>query len=116
MTSPHPPLLESRGPGKEGRGSIPVFPQPWSKQKYWDEGKHQRQVESFSLCCKGACCKPETLARTAQTTAALTRLKAVWIDKSISLSFKIRLMRFLVKSTFLMLVNHGPSQQSSKEE
>ena len=60
--------------------------------------------------------KPEVLSRIAQATAALTKLKAVWIDKSISLSFKIRLMRFLVKSTFLMLVNHGPSQQSSKEE
>ena len=40
--------------------------------------------------------KPEVLSRIAQTTAALTRLKAVWIDKSISLSSKIRLMRFLV--------------------
>ena len=30
--------------------------------------------------------KPEILSRTAQTTAALTRLKPVWIDKSTSLS------------------------------
>ena len=45
--------------------------------------------------------KPETLSRIAQTTAALTRLKPVWIDKSISLSSKIRLMRSLVTSTFL---------------
>ena len=29
---------------------------------------------------------PEILSRIAQTTAALTRLKPVWIDKSISLS------------------------------
>ena len=36
--------------------------------------------------------RPEILFRIAQTTAALTRLKLVWIDKSISLSFKIRLM------------------------
>ena len=36
-----------------------------------------------------------------QTTAALTRLKPVWIDKSISLSSKIRLMRSLVTSIFL---------------
>ena len=43
----------------------------------------------------------EILSRTAQTTAALTRLKTVWIDKSISLSFKIRLMRSLVTSIFL---------------
>ena len=59
--------------------------------------------------------KPDILSRIAQTTAALTRLKPVWIDKSISLSSKIRLMRSLVTST-CMLVNHGPSQQSSKEE
>ena len=45
--------------------------------------------------------KPEILSRIAQTTAALIRLKPVWIDKSISLSSKIRLMRSLVTSTFL---------------
>ena len=44
---------------------------------------------------------PETLSRIAKTTAALTRLKPVWIDKSISLSFKIRFMRSLVTSIFL---------------
>ena len=33
--------------------------------------------------------KPEILSRIAQTTAALTRLKPIWIDKSISLSSKI---------------------------
>ena len=33
--------------------------------------------------------KPEILSRIAQTTTALTRLKPVWIDKSISLSSKI---------------------------
>ena len=45
--------------------------------------------------------KPEILSRIAQTTAALTKLKPVWIDKSISLSSKIRLMRFLVTYIFL---------------
>ena len=45
--------------------------------------------------------KPEILSRIAQTTAALTRLKPVWIDKSISLSSKVRLMRSLVTSIFL---------------
>ena len=44
--------------------------------------------------------KPEIFSRIAQTTAALTRLKSVWIDKSISLSSKIRLMRSLVTSIF----------------
>ena len=42
--------------------------------------------------------KPEILSRRAQRTAALTRLKPVWIDKSISLSSKIRLVRSLVTS------------------
>ena len=45
--------------------------------------------------------KPEILSRIAQATAALTGLKPVWIDKSISLSSKIRLMRSLVTSIFL---------------
>ena len=45
--------------------------------------------------------KPEILSRIAHATAAFTRLKPVWIDKSISLSSKIRLMRSLVTSIFL---------------
>ena len=45
--------------------------------------------------------KPEILSRIAHATAALTRLKPVWIDKSISLSSKTRLMRSLVTSIFL---------------
>ena len=52
--------------------------------------------------------KPQILFRIAQTTAALTRLKPVWNDRSISLSSKIRLMRSFVTSIFCMLVNHGP--------
>ena len=60
--------------------------------------------------------KPEILSRIAKATAALTRLKPVWIDKSISLSSTIRLMRSLSHPPSCMLMNHGPSQQSSKEE
>ena len=44
--------------------------------------------------------KPEILSRIAQATAALTRGKPVWDDRSISLSFKIRLMHSLVTSIF----------------
>ena len=44
--------------------------------------------------------KPEILSRIAQTTAALTRLKPVSNDKSISLSSEIQLMRSLVTSIF----------------
>ena len=42
--------------------------------------------------------KPDILSRIAQATAALTGLKPIWIDKSISLSSKIRLMCSLVTS------------------
>lgn len=45
--------------------------------------------------------KPELLARIAQTTAALTKLKTIWKDRNISLSSKIRLLRSLVISIFL---------------
>ena len=43
----------------------------------------------------------QILSRTAQTTAALTRLKPVWNDRSISLSSKIRPMCSLVTPIFL---------------
>ena len=45
--------------------------------------------------------KPEILSRIEQTTVALTRLKPVWNDRSISLSSKIRPMRSLVTPIFL---------------
>ena len=45
--------------------------------------------------------KPEILSRIAQATAALTKMKPLWNDRSISLSSKIRLMRSLVTSIFL---------------
>ncbi|KAI0238997.1 Tctex1 domain-containing protein 1 [Lamellibrachia satsuma] len=45
--------------------------------------------------------KPEILARIAQTTAALIRLKPLWNDRNITVSSKIRLMRSLVMSIFL---------------
>ena len=45
--------------------------------------------------------KPGILSWIAQTTAALTRLKPVWNDRSIFLSSKIRLMRSVVTSIFL---------------
>ena len=44
--------------------------------------------------------KPE-LSRIAQITAASTRWKPVWNDRSISLSSKVQLMRSLVTSIFL---------------
>ena len=41
------------------------------------------------------------MSRIAQTIGALTKLKAIWKDKNIALSSKIRLMRSLVISIFL---------------
>ena len=45
--------------------------------------------------------KPEILSRTAQTTAALTRLKPDWNDRNISVSFKIGLVHSLVTFIFV---------------
>ena len=45
--------------------------------------------------------KQEIMSRIAQTIGALTKLKAIWKDKNIALSSKIRLMRSLVTSIFL---------------
>ena len=45
--------------------------------------------------------KPEILARIAQASAALAKLKTIWNDRNIALSSKIRLMRSLVMSIFL---------------
>ena len=52
--------------------------------------------------------KPEILSRIAQTTAALTRLKPVWNDKSISLSSKYYRWAPMSHPSSCMLVNHGP--------
>ena len=45
--------------------------------------------------------KPEVLSRTAQATAALTKLKPIWKDNNISLESKVKLMHSLVISIFL---------------
>ena len=45
--------------------------------------------------------KPEVLSTIAQTTAAVTKLKIIWNDKNITVSSKIRLMRFLAMPIFL---------------
>ena len=62
-------------------------------------GQKLQTVTSFKYHDKGS--KSEMLSRKAQITAALTRLKPVWIDRSISLSSKTCLMCFLVTSIFL---------------
>ena len=45
--------------------------------------------------------KPEVLSRTAQATAALTKLKPIWRDNNIFLGSKVKLMRSFVISIFL---------------
>ena len=47
--------------------------------------------------------KPEIklLAKSAQTTAALTRFKPIWNDSNINVSSKMRRMLSLVQSIFL---------------
>ena len=75
---------------------------------------HELQVPGLSVSDKGS--KPEILSMIVHTTAALTRLKLVWHDRSISLSSKIGLMRSLSHPSSFMLVNQGPSRQNFKEE
>ena len=75
-----------------------------STQEIKVNGRKYKTVTSFKYlgsAITDESSKPEILSRIAQTTAALTRLKPVWIDKSISLSSKIRLMRSLVTSISL---------------
>ncbi|GFR85972.1 endonuclease-reverse transcriptase [Elysia marginata] len=47
----------------------------------------------------------EILSRITQTTGALTKLKPIWNNKNIAISFKIRLLRSLVMSIFSMPVS-----------
>ena len=66
-----------------------------------DRGLRQSQASNLGSVITDEASKSEILSRMAQTTAALTRLKPVWVDKSISLSSKIRLMCSLVTPIFL---------------
>ena len=61
--------------------------------------KYLGSVISYNITVEGS--NTKILSRIAQTTAALTRLKPAWNDRSISLSFKIQLIRSLVTSIFL---------------
>ena len=60
--------------------------------------------------------KPEILSRITQATAALTRLKPLWNDRSISLSSKIRLMCSLVTSIFLYACESWTLEAELQEE
>ena len=58
--------------------------------------------------------KPEILFRIAQSTAALTQLKPVWNDRSISLVQRYVWCAPSLHPSSCMLVNHEPSQQTSR--
>ena len=60
--------------------------------------------------------KPEIFSRIAKVTAALTRLKPVWNDRSISHSGKIQLMRSLVTFIFPYACESWTLTAGSKEE
>ena len=68
------------------------------------KGQRLDEVENFKylgaiISNEGS--KPEILLRIAKTTAALSRLKIIWRDKTISLASKVKMMRTLILSTFL---------------
>ena len=61
----------------------------------------ETEVEVLLVNWLVGCFEPEILSRIARATAALTRLKPDWNDRSISLSSEIRLMRSLATSIFM---------------
>ena len=67
-------------------------------------GKTLEAVDTFTylgaIVSEGGS-KQEILARIAQTTTALTRLKPIWKTNNISISSKVRLLRSLVMAIFL---------------
>ena len=63
------------------------------------KGQKLGTVTSFKYL--GEVVSDEVLSRTAQTTAALTKLKPIWRDNNISLGSKVKLMRSFVISIFL---------------
>ena len=60
--------------------------------------------------------KPETLSRIAQMTAALTRLKLIGMTGALLSVARYTRWAHLSHPSSCTLVNHGPSQQSCKEE
>ncbi|KAI0211094.1 hypothetical protein LSAT2_004088 [Lamellibrachia satsuma] len=64
-------------------------------------GQRLETVTSFRYLGSIITDEGSKLARIAQTTAALTRLKPLWNDRNTTISSKIKLMRSLVMSIFL---------------
>ena len=64
-----------------------------------DKGKRAFKYHGAVVSDDGS--KPEVLSRTAQATAAYTKLKPIWSDNIISLGSKVKLMCSFVISIFL---------------
>ena len=64
-----------------------------------DKGKRAFKYHGAVVSDDGS--KPEVLSRTAQATAAYTKLKPIWSDNKISLGSKVKLMYSFVISIFL---------------
>ncbi len=79
----------------------PLFPFKHEPCRCWSVyvGVNHFEYLSAIICDEGSI--REVLSRTAETTAALARLKTIWKDKNIIIKHKIRLMRALVITTFL---------------
>ena len=71
-----------------------------------DKGKRAEAGHCNKTMCLGAVVsdessKPEVFSRTAQATAALTKLKPIWRHSNTSLVAKVTLIRSIVISIFL---------------
>ena len=79
------------------------------------KGQRLEEVENFKylgaiISNEGS--KPEILSRTAQTTAALSRLKIIWRDKNISLASKVKLIWMLILSNSVTQVTVSQHEAS----
>ena len=90
----------------------------WHQQEINVNGQKLETVTSYKYLgsvISDKSSKHERLSRIAQATAALTRLKPIWNDRSISLSSKIRLMRSLVTYIFVYSCESCPHSRAPKK-
>ena len=81
-----------------------------------EKGQKQGTVTNFKhlgAVVSDAGSKPEILSRFAQATAALTKLKPIWRDYTISLGSQAKLTRFLVISIFLYACESRVSKKNA---
>ena len=99
--------------------------QAYDKQHRWHQHRDQskrteawdhQMIQVLKLSYNWWGSKPEILSRIAQTTAVLTGLKPVWNDKVFLAIPRYDCCAPLSHPSPCVFVDHGPSQQSSKEE